>query len=168
MEQFFFYFISAIILIFSILTVVGRKILRVAVYLLFALIGIAALFFLMDYYFQGAVQLMIYAGGIIVLIIFSIMLTSNIDLKFERVSRKKSMASALLCGTGALITSWAILTFDFKPSGLPPLENSMRQLGFSLLGRGAGGYVLPFEVITILLLAAMVGAIVIAKKQKNE
>ena len=53
----------------------------------------------MDYYFQGAVQLMIYAGGIIVLIIFSIMLTSNIDLKFERVSRKKSMASALLCGT---------------------------------------------------------------------
>jgi len=73
-----FYLIAAMILIFSVLTVTSRRILRAAVYLLFVLISTAGLYFMMNYNFLAAVQLTVYAGGIVVLIIFSILLTSHL------------------------------------------------------------------------------------------
>jgi NADH-quinone oxidoreductase subunit J len=70
----------------------------------------------------------------------------------------------LLAGAGALVTILAILNYPFRPAEVQPLEVDMRIIGLQLMGTGENGYALPFEVISVLLLAAMIGAIVIAKK----
>ena len=70
-----FYLISAVILGFGFLAVTTRKIFRAAIYLLFSLIGIAGMYFFLEYEFIAAVQIVVYVGGIVVLIIFSIFLT---------------------------------------------------------------------------------------------
>jgi NADH-quinone oxidoreductase subunit J len=70
MERIFFYIFAVIIIVFALASVMSKKILRAVVYLLFTLLGIAALYFMMDYNFLGAVQMAVYAGGIIILFIF--------------------------------------------------------------------------------------------------
>ncbi len=105
METIIFYIISVIILVFSVLTVTTNKILRAAVYLLFTLVATAAFYFMMEYEFLAAVQLTVYAGGIVVLIIFSILLTHQINLNLEKIYPAK----ALIAGGSALIGLAVIL-----------------------------------------------------------
>jgi NADH-quinone oxidoreductase subunit J len=155
---------SVMIIVFSILTVTSRKILRAAVYLLFVLVSSAGLYFMLNFQFLAAVQLTLYAGGIVVLIIFSILLTSHINQKFEPVGWKKSLFSALAALAGAIVSIITILDHNFSATTEAAKEIDMRLIGKSLLSVGNDGYVLPFEVISILLIAAMVAAIVIAKK----
>jgi len=163
-NQIMFAIFSVVIIVFSILTVTGRKILRSAVYLLFVLVSTAGLYFMLNYQFLAAVQLTLYAGGIVVLIIFSILLTSHINQKFESIGWKKSLFSALAAISGAFLSIITILDYKFSATTEAAKEVDMRLIGKSLLSVGNDGYVLPFEVISILLLAAMVAAIVIAKK----
>jgi NADH-quinone oxidoreductase subunit J len=159
-----FILFSVIIVVFSILTVTSRKILRAAIYLLFVLVSTAGLYFMLNYQFLAAVQLTLYAGGIVVLIIFSILLTSHINQKFEPVGWQKSLFSALATIAGAILTITTILDFQFSATTEAAKEVDMHLIGSSLLSVGNDGYALPFEVISILLIAAMVAAIVIAKK----
>lgn len=163
-----FYTIATIMIVFSLLAVTARKILRAAVYLLFALGGTAAVYFMVDYFFLAAVQLIVYAGGIVVLIIFSILLTSHIEEKLERPDMLKLLLTSILGLGGAALSIYVITNHVYYPQTDGGLEANMTTIGEKLLGYGAGGYVLPFEVISILLLAAMVGAIVVAKRNKPE
>jgi len=163
-NQVMFVLFSVVIVVFAILTVTSRKILRAAIYLLFVLVSTAGLYFMLNYQFLAAVQLTLYAGGIVVLIIFSILLTSHINQKFEPVGWKKSLFSALAAIAGALLTIITILDFKFSATAEAAKEVDMHFIGSSLLSVGDDGYALPFEVISILLIAAMVAAIVIAKK----
>jgi NADH-quinone oxidoreductase subunit J len=163
---FMFYLFSATILFFSILAVTSRKILRAAVFLLFALVATSGYYFLLQYQFLAGVQLALYAGGIVVLIIFSILLTHHISHKFERPPLLNMFLGLLLAITGTVITILSILNYPFKPSAAMPLEVDMRVIGLQLMSTGVNGFALPFEVISVLLLAAMIGAIVIAKKAK--
>ena len=163
-NQLMFAILSAVIIVCSLLTVTSRKILRAAVYLLFVLVSTAGLYFMLNYQFLAAVQLTLYAGGIVVLIIFSILLTSHISQKFEPVGWKKSFFSAIASVAGAFVTIITLLDFKFSATTEAAKEVNMRLVGNSFLSAGKDGYILPFEVISILLLAAMVGAIVIAKK----
>lgn len=159
-----FYTIAAIMIVFSVLAVTSRRILRAAVYLLFALGGTAALYFMVDYFFLAAVQLIVYAGGILVLIIFSILLTTHINEKLERPARLIVFFTAVLVLGGCMMTIYTMTNHSFVENHAAPIEASVNMIGLKMLSYGEGGYVLPFEVISILLLAAMVGAIVIAKR----
>jgi len=163
-NQIMFILFSAMIIVFSILTVTSRKILRAAVYLLFVLVSTSGLYFMLNYQFLAAVQLTLYAGGIVVLIIFSILLTSHISQNFESSGWKKNIFSAIAALTGAILAIITILEYGFTASTEAAQQVDMRLIGKSLLSVDYDGYVLPFEVISILLLAAMVAAIVIAKK----
>lgn len=164
-----FYLFASIIVIFSILTVTSRRILRAAVFLLFVLIATSAFYFMLRYTFLAAAQLALYAGGIVVLIIFSILLTSHISERFPQIPFKKAFFSGLVAAIGAGISIAAIVQFDFKQKFIADntTELPVREIGLKMLDYGEGGFVLPFEVISILLLAAMFGAIVIAKKKKD-
>jgi NADH-quinone oxidoreductase subunit J len=169
MNLLMFYLFASIIVIFSILTVTSRRILRSAVFLLFVLIATSAFYFMLRYTFLAAAQLALYAGGIVVLIIFSILLTSHISERFKQIEFKKAFFSALVAAIGAALSIYTILQFDFNQK-FPETETAelpMKDIGLSLMNYGEGGFVLPFEVISILLLAAMFGAIVIAKKKKD-
>ena len=163
-KQIIFAVFALVIIVFSVFTVTSRRILRAAVSLLFVLIATAGLYFLLNYQFLAAVQLTLYAGGIVVLIIFSILLTSQISHKFEPVEWKKAFFSALAVIAGAIVVITTILNNNFAADSAAALEVNMKVIGKSLLGTGNDGYVLPFEVISVLLVAAMIGAIVIAKK----
>jgi NADH-quinone oxidoreductase subunit J len=165
MEKFIFYILAAIMIVFAIASVSSRKMLRSVIYLLFVLIGIAGIYFLIDYNFLAAIQLTVYAGGIIVLIIFSVLLVHHIEMELELAKKSKQILTALACLIGLGIFLTTIYLNDFKV-----VENSkateVADIGRGLLSYEAGGFILPFEVISILLLAAMIGAIIIGKGEK--
>ncbi len=119
---------------------------------------------MLNYQFLAGVQLTLYAGGIVVLIIFSILLTSHINQKFELTGWRKSLLSAIASAAGAILAITSILDFRFGATREAAMEVNMHSIGRNLLSLDYNGYILPFEVISILLIAAMVAAIVIAKK----
>lgn len=162
---FMFYLFAATLLVFAILAVTSRRILRAAVFLLFSLVATSGFYFLLQYQFLAGVQLALYAGGIVVLIIFSILLTHHISHKFDRPPLVKFLSGLGIALLGAGITILCILHFPFKPTAEPAIDVNMNTIGLQLMSVEKNGYALPFEVISILLLAAMIGAIVIAKKK---
>ena len=166
-NQLMFVVFAGIIVLFSILTVTTKRILRAATFLLFVLVATSGLYFMLNYQFLAAVQLTLYAGGIVVLIIFSILLTSHISQKFEAVETKRIIFSALASILGAILCITTILQYKYTASTEAVKAIDMKVIGGSLLNYGKEGFVLPFEVISILLLAAMIGAIVIAKRTKS-
>lgn len=171
METYFFYLIAAVILVSSLLAVTSRRILRAAVYLLFSLAATAGFYFTVDYFFLGAVQLIVYAGGIVVLIIFSILLTSHINEKMESPGILKMIFAAALGLAGVFMTLYVLMGYSFNRETGFGGKLDVAAIGKYLMNYGDRGYVLPFEVISILLLAAMIGAIVVAKRtrpQKND
>ena len=159
---------ATIIIIFSILTVTSRRILRAATFLLFVLVATGGMYFLLRFNFLAAIQLTLYAGGIVVLIIFSILLTSHIAEKLEAPSWKKIIPALIAAGFGAVVTIATILQYNFPAEVVAGTERTdVRVIAKSLISTEKFGYALPFEVISILLLAAMVGAIILAKKRKD-
>lgn len=164
MEKIIFYLIAAVIIVFSMLTVTSRRILRAAVYLLFVLAATAGFYFMLNYNFLGAVQLTVYSGGIVVLIVFAILLTAHMDSKLEQVNKLKALYSAFLSIIGFGVTLYALNSFTFSPGNVAEAPYDVKAVGTKLLSYGEYGYVLPFEVISILLLGAIIAAIVIAKK----
>lgn len=167
MERIIFYLIALVMIVFAIKAVTSRKMLRAVIYLLFVLIGIAGLYFLVDYTFMAAVQLAVYAGGVIVLIIFSVLLVHHIELRLEVSTMSQRIISGILTAFGFAATTYAIFTYEFDV-----IENynsiEMRDIGLGMLSYEAGGFILPFEVISVLLVAVMIGAIVIAKGKRLE
>jgi len=166
-NQVMFFIFSAVIIIFSLLTVTTRRILRAATYLLFVLVSTAGLYFMLRFNFLAAIQLTLYAGGIVVLIIFSILLTSQLAEKLDRPALSKKVFAGISAAVGATLCIMAILQFRFTAVSTPPTGVNVNDIGLALVSTGKYGYSLPFEVISILLLAAMIGSIIIAKKRKD-
>lgn len=162
-----FYLLASLTLVSGLLAVLTRQIFRAAIFLLFSLFGIAGLYFWMQYEFIAAVQVVVYAGGITVLIIFSIFLTQQAGSLLPKTNPTRNFLSALACGAGFALTAMQIYLHSFSKTAAAPVEPSVVNIGNSMLGVTAGGYALPFEVISILLLAALVACIVIAMKSKT-
>ncbi|HVZ98261.1 MAG TPA: NADH-quinone oxidoreductase subunit J [Chitinophagaceae bacterium] len=163
-----FYLLAALTLGCGWLSVTTRQIFRAAIYLLFALIGIAGIYFWMNYQFIAAVQIVVYVGGIVVLIIFSIFLTQQTGEKLPKQKPGRKIFSALAVFGGFAFTLVQVYQHDFVGSVGQPVEPTVQNIGSNMLNTTNGGYALPFEVISMLLLAAMVGCIVIAIKHKEE
>jgi NADH-quinone oxidoreductase subunit J len=182
-----FYVLSTFILGAGLLAVTTRKIFRSAIWLLFSLTGIAGLYFWLQMEFVAAVQIVVYVGGIVVLIIFSIFLTQRSGMEMPVPVRSRTLFSALAALAGFALAFTLITGYHFLPSaGGVPLQAaaplgaahiqmgtgetnaaSIGNIGAQLLSTGQGGYLLPFEVVSLLLLAAMIGCIVIAMKAKS-
>lgn len=163
MEKIIFYLLALIIIVFAIASVTSRKILRAVVYLLFVLIAIAGFYFLVGYNYLAAIQLTVYAGGIIVLFILSVLLIHQIDSKIEVVSLVRRVIMGIACLFGAGLTLSVIWAHPFAVPKNSNLPMEVSAIGKGMLSYGEGGYILPFEVITVLLLAVMIGAIIVSK-----
>ena len=161
-----FYIISAFILGAGLLAMTTRKIFRSAIWLLFSLIGIAALYFWLQVEFIAAVQIIVYVGGIVVLIIFSIFLTQQSGKEMPKQPVKRIIASLLAVLFGFGLTFLQIWKYNFQPTS-KNFDWSVSKIGSQMLSTTDGGYSLPFEVVSMLLLAAMVGCIVIAMKSSS-
>lgn len=167
LQEIAFYVVAAIIAISSIMAVTTGKILRAATYLLFVLFGTGAIYGILGYTFLGAVQLMVYAGGIVVLYVFSILLTQS-DKNLKYPIRKAKLISVLLTtGAGAVLVMSILLSHGFALNKIPQgIELPAREIGHALIGIDKYQFVLPFEVVSVLLLSCMIGAILIARKEK--
>ena len=161
-----FFILATAIVGFSIFSIFSRKILRAAIYLLFVLVAMAGLYYMMNFQFLAAVQLILYAGGIVVLIIFSILLTSQINSKLDPPKTSHLLSGTITAIAGITLVTYTLLQFVFKPTQVAATGTDMRTIGLQLMDTGEHGYALPFEVISILLLAALVGSIFIAQKKK--
>jgi NADH:ubiquinone oxidoreductase subunit 6 (subunit J) len=156
-----FYVLAAFTLWAAGIVVLGKNIVRAAVALIFAFCGVAGLYVLLEAEFLAAVQVLIYVGGITILLLFAIMLTSRIGATAARVVNDQVVLSAI-AGAG-LLAGLCYATLEGIPAlvGPPRLPETSPFLGRALLTT----YALPFEVVSVLLLAGMVGAIVLARKE---
>lgn len=163
-SQIVFYVLAAFILGTGVLAVTTRKIFRSAIWLLFSLMGIAGLYFWMEVAFIAAVQVIVYVGGIVVLIIFSIFLTQKAGKEMPRPVKSRAVFALLAAVFGFAFSAMLLNQHEFTPAGQIPFTADVADIGTQMLSTSEHGYVLPFEVVSILLLAAMVGCIVIAMK----
>jgi NADH-quinone oxidoreductase subunit J len=168
-----FYILSVVILGAALLAVTSRKIFRSAIWLLFSLTGIAGLYFWLQMEFVAAVQIVVYVGGIVVLIIFSIFLTQQSGKDLPPPVRRRNIFSIPAVCAGFVLTCLMITRYAF-PRIHPYIYDyawpdwGVGAIGAQLLSTKEHGYILPFEVISVLLLAAMIGCIVIAMKSKPD
>lgn len=148
--------------VFALLTVLSRDIFHSAVWLTMSLLSIAGIYFYLDAEFLGVVQILVYIGGIITLFIFAIKLTSKIGDVAIRQANSQVVVSAIVAIGLFLIFVKLILAHPWaSPQGGGEII-SLKQIGNLLFT----AYLLPFEFISVVLLAAMVGAIVIGKAKK--
>ena len=161
---FFFYFLSALAVLSGIVVITRRNPVHSAIALIFTLLSLAGLYLMLYAPFVAGVQIILYVGGIMVLFLFVIMLVS-----IERVQREEQfnkqwvvaiVATAVLGVLLVLGYSKGKAVFPATPVALPENTNT-QQIAIFLYGN----YLLPFEIASLLLLVAIVGAVVMAKKR---
>lgn len=171
-NQVMFGVFAAVILASAVFCVMTKRIMRAATALLFVLFGVAGMYFLLDYTFLGAAQISIYAGGITMIYIFAIQLVSKRTLQglTERVSRSRALTGTLVVLAGFVTV--AVILFKNKFIDMvatqPDTEVGMDVVGSTLMGAGKYQYVLPFELISVFLLACIIGGLVILNYKKGE
>ena len=163
-----FAILAVVIIGSAIMCVTTKSIMRAATFLLFVLFGIAGIYFLLDYTFLGAAQISVYAGGVTMIYIFAIQLVSKRTLQ-GLVDRMKGSrvflgASLSLLALALVVAVFLKNQFVNRFAELADAEVSMKVIGESLVGADKYGYVLPFEFISLFLLACIIGGIVISRK----
>ncbi len=161
-----FYLFAFLAILLALGVVTARRILRAAVFLAGVLVCTAAFYIFLDMEFLAGIQVLVYIGGIVVLLVFAIMLTSSVEFVEERPSLMRKILGVMGAGAFFAVTVAAFVhtKYGFKPDGVRP-ESEVAEIGRKLLSYKADGYVLPFELISLLLLAALIGGIVIARKK---
>ncbi len=170
MEATLFYILATLLVAFAILTVTAANPVRSAVYLISALLGMAGLFFLLEAEFVGAVQILVYVGGIMVLFLFVIMLVSVREVEGQRRANRQ-WKTALVLG---IVLSFELVFFVVQGADLFRTDtidqeflilesqtNNTETVGRLLYST----YLLPFEIASVLLLVAMIAAVVLTQKQ---
>lgn len=159
-----FVFASLVTLGAALAVVTNKNILHSAFYLILAFVGVASLYVMLEAPFIAVVQVLVYIGAIAILIVFAIMLTRRLMSKELEQHNAQWLPSAL----GALATfgllGWIVYSASWPIQAGPVPAEPITQLGQELLTT----YVVPFEVASVLLLAALIGAIVIGREKEHE
>ena len=160
MAEILFWFIAVLTIISAAMVVLNNQLLYSAIFLLFTLFGVAGLYIYLWADFIAGVQLLVYIGGINVLIIFGIMLTN-------RISSVRLSQTNLYQGVGGVVTLWLFMLISIVISKttwyqVTPVEPSstVREVGTLLMTK----YLLPFEAISLLLLGALIGAALLSRE----
>jgi NADH-quinone oxidoreductase subunit J len=160
--QVVFLIISALILTAGVCTVIARNLMHAALWLIAGLFGVGALYLLMEAEFAAVVQVMIYVGAVSILILFAIMLTPDLAGESDiPVFQKRWLALVVAAGVFGLLIVPTVFNHRWNihetiAGAVTPIA-STRELGISFMNE----YLLPFELASVLLLAALIGAIVV-------
>jgi NADH:ubiquinone oxidoreductase subunit 6 (subunit J) len=161
--KFGIYAMMAAILIFALGVVTLRNLFHCALCLAAALIGTAVIYLALRADFLAGIQILLYVGAVVTLIIFAIMLTEHLAGKTVRQNNSQSLpAIAGLLGFVALLAVLIVKT-PWPLHAASKAKISVMEIGQALMGT----YVFPFEVISVVLIAALIGAVVIAKKDNS-
>lgn len=162
LETVMFYSVAAVVVISSLGICVSKSIVRMAVWLFGTLASVAVLYFLLAASFLGAIQLIIYAGGTLVLLIFGVMLTSKSPWARYEPRAIEYVGAAVVCG--GLFACLCGLFGQAAWGGISqhPSGTSVAEIGRSLMTT----YLVPFEVAGVLLMIVMVGAAHLARQER--
>jgi NADH-quinone oxidoreductase subunit J len=166
--QLIFLFIAALTLVAALMVVTSRNLIHAALWLILTLFGVAVFYVLLSAGFFAVVQVIVYIGAIAILFIFAVMLTRrNIRESGPQTNNNWWLASiislALFIGIIVVLNDWTGFTTPMPDLGAG--VNSLEQLGTALVSPDA--YVIPFELASVLLVAAMIGAIYVAREKKS-
>jgi NADH-quinone oxidoreductase subunit J len=161
---FFFYFLSAMAIVSAILVITRKNAVHSALSLIVTLLSLAGLYLMLYAPFVAGVQVVLYAGGIMVLFLFVIMLVNLENLAKEEQFNKQwhvGLFACLVLGAMFLyVVKKGNSIFPVNTVSMPEVENTQK-IGLALYQN----YLLPFEIASLLLLVAIVGAVVMAKKR---
>ncbi len=161
-----FYFFAALVLGFGGVVVLSKNIMHTAFALLFTFFGVAGLYVLLYADFLAITQIMIYIGGILVLIIFGVMLTTRItgvDVKSGKIGKFQLGGAIVFTSLMAITLVVVFSQTNWYQAEAPAPDSTAELIGVSLLTN----YLLAFEVASVLLLVAIVGAAFIARKKHS-
>lgn len=167
--DFLFYGDSFLILVAALIAVSIRHLLHAALALMVSLFCTAGLFILLQAEFAALVQIMVYIGGVVIFIVYTILLTAQLGEELPKSALPKKLAAGAVGLTFAallLFVLWKGHANDVPAGFVPPDQDvgGVKTIGRRLLGKGANDYIVPFEIVSLLLLAALVGAVSIARK----
>ena len=155
--------LTVVVLLGGLLAATSQNLVRSVLWLAVALIGTAALFALLEAPFLAGIQLILYTGGIITLMLFGVMLTDREHAVSRQNPSLNPLGAMLVAGTFFALLASAIMTTDL-PVHMKDLNGGTKAIGLNLLQE----HLLAFEALSFLLLAAMVGAIVLARRKDAE
>ena len=135
------------------------------------LFGVAGIYFLLDYTFLGAAQISVYAGGVTMIYVFAIQLVSKQTLQgmVEKIKTSRMIGNGLVVLVSLVVVSLILVKTGFYTSfdSVAHTELSMKAIGYALIGSEKYQYVLPFEFISLFLLACIIGGLVVARKEEE-
>tara|TARA_Y100000994_G_scaffold190038_1_gene159012 strand:+ start:966 stop:1454 length:489 start_codon:yes stop_codon:yes gene_type:complete len=160
MADLLFLFISILVIASAVNVVISSQLIYSAVSLLFTLFGVAGLYVFLYADFMAATQVIIYVGGILVLIIFGVMLTNKIDTPNIVSSSSNQVIGFFAASFLFLIQLAVIVKTDWKQGEVQQIEGTVDVIGSMLLW----DYFLAFEIVSVLLLAALIGAAFLSRR----
>ncbi len=169
LETFVFYVFATVVMGCSMAVALSRNIVRTATWLLGTLLGVAVLYFLMAANFLAAVQLIVYAGGILILIVFGVMLTARSPYMRGEPKRGEVVMASLV----ALVLFVGLVSVSLagpwpELAGAPPADQLAKIATVDSIGKALlTDYLVPFEIVSVLLLAAMIGAAYLARPERR-
>ena len=166
--QIVFLFVGFMILLAAWMMVSRRNLVHAALWLVVALFGVAVLFVLLEAGFFAVIQVLVYIGAIAILMIFAVMLTRGDVEELSRITNRYAgwaavMAAFLLFGLVIVLGQWP--AFQTAAPALPDTDYIV-ELGTALVS--PDGFVIPFEVASVMLLAALIGALVVARPAQDQ
>tara|TARA_B100000029_G_scaffold308364_1_gene301066 strand:- start:502 stop:990 length:489 start_codon:yes stop_codon:yes gene_type:complete len=160
MIDFIFIVLAITTVLSSVYVVTSKNLVRSAVALFFTLFGMAGFYVMLYADFVAGAQILIYVGGVLVLIIFGVMLTNKMDKPSIANSSQNRIIAGLVSIVFFMIQVAVIITTPWENDGVV-LDETVKEIGRMLMKE----YILPFEVVSILLLAALIGAATLARKK---
>ena len=170
-DLFMFCILAVVILGSAVVCVTTTRIMRAATFMLFVLFGVAGLYFLLDYTYLAAAQISVYAGGVTMIYVFAIQLVNKRTLQglTERLKGSRVIAGGLLSLLGCAVVLFVLLKnqYLYVAKVMPDVEVPMKSIGQALVGAGRYEYVLPFEFISLFLLACIIGGLFVSRKEEK-
>ena len=161
---FIFYLISAFAVGGALAAVLFKNLVHAALALTIAFFGLALLFLRLDAQFAGFAQILVYIGAVAILIVFAILLTRGAELPKEGVFSRTWPVGLVIAAAVFAVLEWAVLqSVRAVPQQTAVPAISVHDIGVALVGR----YVLPLEIVALLLTAATIGAVIVAMHEKE-
>ena len=158
----FFFLFAGFVVAAALVVVLGRNLVHSAIALIFTFFGVAALYVLLDAEFLAAVQVLLYIGGITILLLFAIMLTQTKDAPSRLVFQTQAGPAAIASVVIAVLIALAIVSTEWGETSERIAVNAATMANVLFQD-----FVLPFEIVSVLLLAAVIGGVWLAKREPD-
>ena len=166
-----FYVVAIVMLLTAVFTVVVKNILQSAVFLIFSFVTTAILYLLLHAEFNALAQVMVYVGGVVIFVVFTILLTSRLGEDAFSTKVPRIFTAFALSIAFVFVMIKCILPVPNIASGAvnsPTDYSSLHNFALRLLGYDQSGFIIPFEVVSVLLLMTLICAITVARRSKDE